>query len=346
LSIIDLCSMTIGNCIGVIAAFNNFDYWALIIAIIVTFCSRVLLTWCVVGWTPSLFKKNSGAKPLLSFGANLTGANFVGFFTNNVTPFSIGIFGGAGLLGLYDRSFRLASIPKNQVLMPIMKVLQSTLVRVAHDKDRLKNLTISLMSKIAIVTFLISLIMYLSADWIILLLLGDSWKEAVPFFEILAIATIATPITTLTAMTLVAVGEANALFKWKIITLVILIVAIGIGSNWGVLGILWGAALSALLVRTPLFFIYSEKYLSVKAWEFAKVILPPLVISLLIVLFIKYLSIYYLPDDLFSAITLYWVLVPIFYVSLCFIFKSTRCEINAMLDLIKHNLNISKIKFK
>lgn len=342
LSGIDLSSMIIGNFAGVVTAIYGFGFWALIISTIITFFSRVIFAWSVVGWVPSWFKRNSDANPLLRFGANLTGANFVGFFTNNVVPFSIGILGGAALLGLYDRAFRLASIPKNQVLMPVMKVLQSTLVRVANDQGRLRALALSLMAKLSIATFLITLIMYLAADWIILLLLGSSWKAAVPYFELLAVATIATPITTLTAMTLVAVGEANALFKWKIITFILLLVAIAIGANWGVLGILWGATLSAVFVRTPLFFIYAERHLPVDAKAFAGVITIPMVAALSVASLVKYLSIYYEPSELYSAFIIYCLIVPTFYIALCYCFKSTRQELNGIVGLVKDNFKISK----
>lgn len=184
--------------------------------------------------------------------------------------------------------------------------------------------------------------MYLAADWIIILLLGNSWKAAVPYFELLAVATIATPITTLTAMILVAVGEANALFKWKIITFIILLVAIAIGANWGVLGILWGATLSAVFVRTPLFFIYAERHLPVDAKAFAGVITIPMVAALAIALLVKYLSIYYEPSELYSAFLVYCLIVPIFYIAFCYCFKSTRQELNGIVGLVKDNLKISK----
>ncbi|MEW8084031.1 MAG: lipopolysaccharide biosynthesis protein [Candidatus Thiodiazotropha endolucinida] len=344
LSFIDVSSLTIGNCAGVLAALNNLGYWALVYIPITTYIIKIALCWWMVDWRPSSFTTKSGTKPLLGFGIDLTAGNFITYFTNNITPFLLGFLGGAHFLGLYNRSFNLASIPKAQALMPVMKVLQSTLARVATDPERLRKYSLSIMSKIAIVTMLISLIMFLSAEWIILILLGDSWEEAVPILQLLAIATIATPITILTATVLVAVGETRALLKWKIITLTILLIAVAIGSNWGVWGVLWGATLSAVLIRVPLFFIYAEKYQPVKAKEFAGVVLPPIIFVILIALTLKLVGNYYILGDLFSVFVLYFVAIPIVYFAMCVLFKTTRKEIIDLINLVKSYLNRASLE--
>jgi PST family polysaccharide transporter len=342
LSTIDLCSVTVGNTVGVIFAYKGFSYWSLVIATISTFVVRVVVTWCVVGWIPSFYQKSSEIGALVGFGANLTGVNFVNYLTNNITPFSIGIIGGANALGLFDRSFRLASIPKNQALMPVLKVLQSTLVRVAVDPQKLGNLTISLMSKLAVITFLISLVMFLSAEWIVLTLLGESWGEAIAIFKLLSIATIATPITTLTAMSLVAMGKAKALLKWKMITFSILLMALIIGSFWGMWGLLFGVTLSALFIRVPLFFIYAAHYLPIKAKQLFLAIVSPLLISLFLGLLFELFVINFLPSHSLVSIGLYVFFIPAVYIFLCLIIKSTRRDVIELVGLIRDNLKLSK----
>jgi len=330
-AIIDTASMIFGGLVGVLAALYSFGYWALIISPVTLVLTRTVLSWWFVKWLPSFASKGTGVRPLVSFGANLSGANFVGYITNNVTPFFIGLIGGAHFLGLYDRSFKLASIPSTQALPPIMNVLQSALSRVASDPPRLKNATLSLMSKVAIVTMLISVVMFISAEWIVLILLGEGWNEAVPVLQILALATVASPITTLTASILVVVGQTRALLNWKIITLVILLLSLFVGSFWGVWGVLWGVVISALFIRVPLFFIYASRYQPVRAIEFAKVIFPPLLIAVSIAVVIEYLKIDYAPQYLWSALLAYFVVVPFFYLLMCMLFSRTRKEI---LDLI------------
>ncbi|MCG8092041.1 MAG: hypothetical protein JAZ17_00175 [Candidatus Thiodiazotropha endolucinida] len=116
------------------------------------------------------------------------------------------------------------------------------------------------------------------------------------------------------------------------------------GSNWGVWGVLWGATLSAVLIRVPLFFIYAEKYQPVKAKEFAGVLLPPIIFVILIVLTLKLVGNYYILSDLFSVFALYFIAVPIVYFVLCVLFKTTRKEIIDLINLVRIYFNRTNIE--
>ena len=184
--------------------------------------------------------------------------------------------------------------------------------------------------------------MFLSAEWIVLTLLGESWGEAIAIFKLLSIATIATPITTLTAMSLVAMGKAKALLKWKMITFSILLMALIIGSFWGMWGLLFGVTLSALFIRVPLFFIYAAHYLPIKAKQLFLAIVSPLLISLFLGLLFELFVINFLPSHSLVSIGLYVFFIPAVYIFLCLIIKSTRRDVIELVGLIRDNLKLSK----
>lgn len=274
ISLIDVSSMAVGLVVSLFAAIKGAGYWALVISPMAAGLSKTVMRWLVCGWVPSGVSRGSGVRPMLNFGANLTGANFIGYFATNITSFAVGYVGGAQALGFYNRAATLTSLPSKQLLPPVMQVMQSVLTRIKNDEERLRVTVLSIMSKIAIVTMLVTIGMVVTAEELVLIFLGEGWGDTVNIFRVLAVASIATPITTFAAIVMVAVGEAAALMRWKIVALIILSSSIAIGSIWGVKGIVLAHCISGVCVRMPGFLIYSTRYQPIKALDFAKRLLP------------------------------------------------------------------------
>lgn len=335
ISVIDIVSMAAGIAAGITAALGGLEYWALVISPITTFATKTVMRWLSARWVPSMMSRGSGVRPLLGFGANLTGANFIGYLATNITSFAVGYIGGANALGFYNRANTLTTIPSSQLLPPVMNVMQSALTRVKDEPDRLRRAALSLMTKIAMVTMLVTITMYATADWLVSLFLGEGWGEAVEIFRILAISTIVTPITTFTAIIMVAVGEARALMRWKAITLSILAGAIVLGSFWGVMGIVLAHCLSGIFIRMPGFLIYSSRYQPIKSADFFVSLFPVFfsaLATLVVVMFLR--NSFAFESDIVSIFVFSLISLNIYLVAL-FFFKKTRLEIKDSFILLK-----------
>jgi PST family polysaccharide transporter len=331
ISVIDITSMVAGIIAGITAALSGLEYWSLVISTITTLATKTAMRWLSARWVPSMMSRGSGVRPLLGFGANLTGANFIGYFANNVTPFAIGYIGGAVSLGLYNRANNLTSIPSSQLLPPIINVLQPTVSRIADNPQKLNRTMKSLMGKLALVATLITLTMALFADWIVLLLLGPSWTDTIPLFRLLAVYSFIQPLAGLIAVALIAAGEARAMMASKLHSLIITVIALLIGSNWGVFGIVLAFSLSGLLIRLPVFLYYASRFLPLSFLEFSKPIFPALACALLtMAVMILTRSSVEVANPLIGLL----VFVPacvIVYVCMCLIIKPARVD---LLELI------------
>ncbi|WP_339799033.1 lipopolysaccharide biosynthesis protein [uncultured Marinobacter sp.] len=273
---IDVTSMVIGVCGGVATAWLGFGYWALVVMPVTTILIQTCMRWWLVAWWPSLASRGSGVRPLLVFGLNLSGANSVGYFAMNLTPFVISFIGGAQSLGLYNRANTLTQIPSSQLLPPLMNVMQSALARIAEDPPRLRRAIVSLMRKVALLGMFLTISMAVMADWLVALFLGDGWEGAVPIFRMLALFSIVEPVAGFTAITLIAVGNARAVLRWKLITVAILVASLALGSVWGVMGVVAAYALSGVFIRLPLFLAYASRYLPVSLRDFVRALAPAL----------------------------------------------------------------------
>ncbi|MEC7644219.1 lipopolysaccharide biosynthesis protein [Idiomarina sp.] len=335
ISVIDIASMVASVVAGIVAAWAGLEYWALVISPVVLFSAQTIMRWISTRWMPSMMSRGSGVRPLLGFGANLTGANFIGYFAGNLTPFAVGYIGGPQSLGLFNRANMLTSIPSSQMLPPVMNVLQPTLARVVDDPKRLRSTITSIMGKLVLCTMFVTLTMAVLADWVIQLFLGSGWEGAVPIFRILAVFSLVEPIAGFLAVSLVAVGNAKALLRWKAITLFILIVSVGIGSSWGAFGVVAAYALSGLFIRLPGFLYYSSRFLPVTFGEFIKALMPSGICALATIAALYSLKQFILIENPIAGLLVFIASAAVIYPALCLLIKPTRRELVEILDLLK-----------
>ncbi|MGQ7262232.1 lipopolysaccharide biosynthesis protein [Vreelandella sp. V005] len=342
ISIIDITSMALGIVAGIVAAFIGFGYWALVISTVTTFLSKTILRWFSTAWLPSLMRRGTGVRPLLNFGVNLLGANFVGYFANNITPFAVAYIGGAQSMGLYNRANTLTSIPSKQLLPPLMNVMQPTLARVAQNPERLRTTIISLMGKIVFFTMFLTITMATLADWIVELFLGSGWNGVVPIFRMLAIFSFVEPIAGFLAVSLVAVGNSKALLNWKLITFGILIVSVAIGSFWGTFGVVAAYALSGVFIRLPLFLYYASRFLPVSFVDFTKALIPAIVCAAATVLLLSIFRHFYTFENPIIGLLYTLPIAATTFIALGLSIKITRVEILGTIKLLK----LLKIKLR
>lgn len=335
ISVIDIMSLAVGIVSGLVTAYNGFGYWALVVSPIATFATKTLMRWLITRWLPSMMSRGSGVRPLLGFGANLTGANFIGYIATNITPFAVGYIGGVRALGLFNQANILTSIPSTQILPPVMNVLQPTLARVADDPERLRITLISIMGKLVLGTMFVTLTMAVLADWIVLLFLGSGWEGVVPIFRMLAVFSLVEPIASFLVVALVAVGNAKALLRWKLITLTILVVSIGIGSVWGAFGVVAAYAVSGVFIRLPGFLYYSSQFLPVTFGELVKSLLPSGVCALATIGALYYLKLLIAIENPIAGLAIYTAVAVVVYLLLCLLIKPTRREFMEILYLLK-----------
>ncbi|WP_189575205.1 lipopolysaccharide biosynthesis protein [Marinobacter zhanjiangensis] len=338
LAVIEVVANLVGVCVAISMAWYGFGYWSLVGQQIATITVMSIMRWLAARWTPGWISRGSGVRSLLGFGMNLTGANFVGYFATNITPFGIGLVGGAQPLGLYDRAFKLTSIPSKQLLPPVFNVFQSALARVAEDEHRLRSAIISLAGKIALTTVFVTLVMVVTADWLVAILLGDGWDDAVILFQLLATFSVVEPITTFIAISLVSIGESKALLKWKIITFFILLVFVAVGSVWGVMGIVIAYAISGFFIRMPLFLLYSTRFLPITIFDHLRALVPSLLIGLITGLLLYALRLVYEPQNPVYALLVFSTLGAALYLFFSLSIRRTRLDIVELLGYVRTSL--------
>jgi O-antigen/teichoic acid export membrane protein len=252
LAIIDVTSMLVGFTTACCLAWFGFAYWALVAQQLVNAATSLVLTWCTSGWRPNMPSRNSGVRPMVSFGAHLTIADFVGRFSVNSDNILIGRFFGAGPLGLYTRANVLLARPLEQVLLPIASVLVPVLSRLQSDSERYRRTFMRAFDTLALIVLPFAAMCLALARPLVLLILGPKWTDAIPLFSAFALVAVSSPLSVVVSWLFESQGRGRDQLRNHTLAGAVTVGAFLIGLRWGPLGMVLSLAFTSLAIRLPI----------------------------------------------------------------------------------------------
>jgi len=237
LSAISLISLITGYVVGIYMASKGFSYWALVGSQLAVASTSTLLTLLACRWVPGLPKRNTGARSMVHFGANLTGFATINFFSRNLDNLLIGRVWGAQQLGIYSRAYQLMMLPISQINAPLASVAVPSLSRLMGNDGDYRRAYLRMVEKMAIITMPGVALLIITADWVVAIVLGPKWSEVAPLLVILGFAGLNQAISNTTGLLFVTQGRTNEMFKLSMIGGPITMASIIAGLPWGAKGV-------------------------------------------------------------------------------------------------------------
>lgn len=189
LAVIEMISYVFGyGVIGVIFGYLNYDYWALIFAI---FAQQIIqmISYAILqrhSLKPLWLKEE--LYDLIYFGGGFTIAKFFNYFANQGDNIMVGRYLGAESLGVYSRAYAIMSKPVSLIGNSIDKVLFPAMSARQNENKRLINGFINGSRLILLVCLPITFLIYLSAEEIVMVLLGEKWSASILPLQILTLS--------------------------------------------------------------------------------------------------------------------------------------------------------------
>ncbi len=204
----------------------------------------------------NLLKKTS------SYSVRLYITLFLSFLVLKIDVYFIEHFLGNKPLGIYSLAATLAS---NLIL--IIQVLIPLLVpRLSEIKDDLKKIKklMNIMGYAILLLVVINFFFLFFGEWIILMIFGEKYLNAVPIFKILLLASSVLSLEAILAQYYASIGKIKFLIYYWILTL---LVNISLNYFWipkyGIAGAAWSSLISySLILILLLLKIYTESFLS------------------------------------------------------------------------------------
>ncbi len=191
------------------------------------------VVWYCAGRTelgrPMPGRKFSAIKPLLGFSGYQFGFNFINYFSRNLDNILVGKYMGAGMLGVYDKSYQLMKYPLMLLTFAMIPAIQPVIRKHASDRPKVEKIHRGFTFKLSLIGAAAGLAMYVLADWVVLIALGNQWSDVIPIIRILAIAIPVQVVLSTSGSFFQAMNRADLLFLSGTLSAVVMVSAICIG---------------------------------------------------------------------------------------------------------------------
>jgi PST family polysaccharide transporter len=174
-------------------------------------------------------KKFSAIRPMLAFSGYQFGFSFVNSFARNLDTILIGRYMGSGMLGVYDKAYQLMKYPLSILTFAMAPAIQPFIRRYSSDVDKVESIHRDFTFKLSILGAVAGLAMYVLADWIVMILLGDQWVEVIPIIRVLAVAIPVQVVLSTSGSFFQGMGRPDLMFVCGLVSAVITVSAILVG---------------------------------------------------------------------------------------------------------------------
>lgn len=222
---------------ALVGAFAGWGVWTLVFAPIALFATRAAGMTIAAGmWIrPSFDFRGAGA--LARFGGMMAAGQLFWFLQSQIDVFIAGRHLAVHDLGIYTTSLFLAQIFVSKIVPPLNEVAFSAYARIQHDRAA----TAAAFIKGVRIVMLAALPFYLglavTAEPLVLVMLGEKWAGAAPIVRLLAIAMPFMTLQVLFSPACDALGRPGIGVRNGATGSVILALGFLVGVQWGVIGL-------------------------------------------------------------------------------------------------------------
>jgi PST family polysaccharide transporter len=250
IAIAELVAVILSIIFAISVALTGMTYWAVVTRQLTVPLVTMIAAWILCPWRPSSPRYLSSGLPGLKYAIHVYGNFSLGYLMRNLDKVFLGKYHGPDLLGNYDRATHLSAVPANQLLTPIHSVALATLSRLRDDKERFFTYYIKAVSIVAFPGVIAALVLTLSANDLILLLLGPKWTEAGMVVMALGPGIAAMLVYETHSWLHLSLGTPDKWLRWNIFASLVTITAFIIAAPFGAvaMAIAYSAKTYALVI--------------------------------------------------------------------------------------------------
>lgn len=177
----------VGGAISVAAAYNGYGVYALIINPIFSSLLIFAISYAKFPLKFTFRFSLQALRPIFSYSLYQFLFNIINYFSRNADTLLIGKYLGMVPLGYYDKSYRLMSLPLQNITQVITPVIHPILSMKGKDLEYLNRVNLKLVSFLALIGFPLAIFLYFCSEELIILFFGPQWELAIPTFKILSL---------------------------------------------------------------------------------------------------------------------------------------------------------------
>ena len=244
---ISIISLIISGVIGIMLAYQNFTYWALVIQSLLYGIISTTLFWYYSTWRPSIIFSKQSFKEMFSFGSKILATSLLNTIYGNLYSLVIGKVFSASTLGNYSRANSYANFPSSNLTSILQRVTYPVLCKLQDDKEFLSVAYRKLIRTSAFIIFPLMLGLSALANPFILIILGAKWSLCAIMLQIICFALMWYPIHALNVNLLLVKGRSDLLLRTEIIKKIIGIIVLCISVPLGIIALCYSGIVASII---------------------------------------------------------------------------------------------------
>jgi len=237
--------------VAISLATAGFGVWALVAGYVAETSTATFLFWFAHGWRPRAHFASADVRSIARFSGNFAALRILSYWVGQADRVLIGKFLGAGPLGIYTITQRLTVSNAGTLQQAIEPVLFARLSSLQEHPEKMQDLYLRTTAVAALMLIPAMMGLAIVAEPLVIVLLGEAWRAAVPLVTIFALVGILNGITGRLAAIYEATGRTDLHLRWGIFRGVLIIVSFIVGLRWGIMGVAVCYALVRLMLTPP-----------------------------------------------------------------------------------------------
>lgn len=277
ISMITFLSIAGSGVVAIVLAVKGFGVWALIWQRVAQMGLRAVLLWLFGKWKPSAKFSSGAIREMSGYSSRILATDLINNLCNNIPQFVIGRI-HHGTLGYYDNARKLRDLPVSSVMNAMQAVTFPALSNIQDDDRKFADGVGKVVSSIVFIMFpMMAGLIVVAADFFELFLVPE-WQGSVPFFRILALTGMMTPVTVISYNVMKTRSDGRAVVRAEIVKKVFATAILAATIPFGAIPIAWGMV-GIAFTDMAVSFSFGKRYADYGPARLARDILPVLALT-------------------------------------------------------------------
>jgi O-antigen/teichoic acid export membrane protein len=244
---VNLLATFISGFCGVVMAFLHYGVWSLVTQQVLYHFFRMILFHFFVKWKPQLIYSFNVIRSFWKFSINLLATSILNVLFNNLYVLLISRFYNVNQVGSYTQANKLSETFNFTFQSILVGSTYSLFSKIQSEDERFRRIFREIANKTSIITFPLMMVLIAVASPFIFVLLSEKWMPAVPYFQLLCLASLFSPLFALNISALNSRGQSKVTFRIEIIKKAMILLSVAISFHMGIISMLWGYAIASFV---------------------------------------------------------------------------------------------------
>jgi len=272
-----------GTIVGLLVALMFAWFGAGALSLVIQMLTGIIISMVMLAmaspYRPILRWRWSEFLSVLNFSGNLFLFNFINYFSRNVDSMIIGRLLGASPLGIYTMAYRLMLFPVQNMTAVASRALYPVMSRNQGSIEEVARLYLKSIGFIAFLTAPVMAGLFVLREPFVQVVFGEKWHAVAGILAWLAPVGFIQSIVSTAGTIFMARGRTDLLFRIGVMSAIVLVSAILIGSHWGIEGVAACYLAANIIIAIPVLFL-SGKLIDVGLRAIYEAIRVPIALSM------------------------------------------------------------------